>query len=83
MTLNSLPPNTPATVRQVRSSGDFRRHLLDMGITPGTTIMVRKVAPFGDPLEISLRGYEITIRREDAKHILIDPVVTNERRGRD
>jgi Fe2+ transport system protein FeoA len=51
----------------------LRHHLLDMGLTPGTIVSVRKVAPLGDPLEITLRGYELTLRKEDAEKIEVEP----------
>ena len=52
--------------------GALRRRLLDMGITPGTEVMIRKRAPMGDPIEIHLRGYELTLRIEDAKKIQVE-----------
>ena len=51
----------------------MRRRLLDMGLTPNTRIMVRKMAPMGDPIELHLRGYELTLRLEDAQKIEIVP----------
>ena len=53
--------------------GVLRRRLLDMGLTPKTRVMVRKVAPMGDPIEIRLRGYELTIRKEEAAKIQVEP----------
>ena len=74
MTLNQLELGEPAQVLQVGGEGALRRRLLDMGITPGTRVMVRKVAPMGDPIEIHLRGYELTLRIEDAKKIQVKRV---------
>ena len=54
----------------------LRRRLLDMGLTPRTRVMVRKRAPLGDPLEISLRGYELTLRAEEAEKITVTPEVS-------
>ena len=51
--------------------GALRRRLLDMGLTPGTAVMVRKIAPMGDPIELHLRGYELTLRLEDAQNITL------------
>ena len=51
---------------------DVRRHLLDMGITKGTEILIKKVAPMGDPVDIELRGYELCIRKEEMKNIDIE-----------
>jgi len=56
------------------SEGAIRRRLLDLGITPKTQVMVRKVAPLGDPIELYLRGYELTIRAEDAQKIIVDGI---------
>lgn len=53
---------------------ELRRHLLDMGITRGTRILIKKVAPFGDPVDIELRGYELCIRRAEMKNIDIEVI---------
>lgn len=74
MTLQELGPKSSGVVTQVLGEGALRRRLIDMGITPGVEIFVRKRAPFGDPLEINLRGYELSLRREEAEQILIQPV---------
>ena len=55
-------------------SGAVKRRLVDMGLTPGTVVKVTKIAPLGDPLEVSLRGYELSLRKEDAGQIQIGPV---------
>ena len=69
MTLNELKPGKSAVVLAVNGEGALRRRLLDMGLTPKTKIFMRKVAPLGDPMEIKLRGYELTLRLEDATQI--------------
>ena len=69
MTLNELKPGKSAVVLAVNGEGALRRRLLDMGLTPKTKIYMRKVAPLGDPMEIKLRGYELTLRLEDANRI--------------
>ena len=69
MTLDRLKIGQSGIILQVGGSGALRRHLLDMGLTPKTRVMVRKVAPMGDPIELHLRGYELTLRLEDAKEI--------------
>ena len=51
---------------------EIRRHLLDMGITKGTEILIKKIAPMGDPVDIELRGYELCIRKEEMKYILVE-----------
>lgn len=73
MTLDKLPIGRNGTIRKVNGEGPLRCRLLDMGLIPGTKIMVRKVAPMGDPIEIHIRGYELTIRIEDAQKIEVEP----------
>lgn len=74
MTLDQLKVGKSSVIISVGGSGALRRRLLDMGITPRTKVMVRKVAPMGDPMEIQIRGYELTLRQEDAKKIVIEEV---------
>lgn len=69
MTLDKLKPGSGGTVTAVGGEGPLRLRLLDMGIIPGTYISVRKIAPMGDPIQIRLRGYELTLRLEDAARI--------------
>jgi Fe2+ transport system protein FeoA len=69
MTLDQLKIGQHATVTVVGGEGALRRRLLDMGITPRTAVMLRKRAPLGDPIEIRIRGYELTLRLEDAQKI--------------
>ena len=76
MTLDQLPIGKTATITAVNGSGALRRHFLDMGLTPRTLVTLRKVAPMGDPIELELRGYELTLRLEDAKSIDIEGVHT-------
>ena len=59
-------------VKFVSGEGRYRRRLLDMGLTPGIEIYIRKVAPLGDPIEITLRGYELTLRRDECKLIKVE-----------
>ena len=74
MTLDNLPIGKPAIILTVGGEGDLRCHLLDMGLIPHTEVTVRKVAPLGDPLELNLRGYSLTIRRDDAANIEVEEV---------
>lgn len=74
MTLDEMKPGESGVIVEVNCERNLRRRLLDMGLTPKTAIMVRKVAPMGDPIEVCLRGYELTLRREDAKMILVGEV---------
>lgn len=69
MTLNDLSVGGSAVITAVGGEGALRLRLLDMGLIPKTRVTVRKIAPLGDPIEIALRGYELTIRRDDARQI--------------
>ena len=69
MTLDELGIGHSARILKVGGEGALRRRLLDMGLTPRTEVMVRKVAPLGDPIELYLRSYELTIRLSDARKI--------------
>lgn len=69
MTLNDLAVGQSGCITAVGGEGALRLRLLDMGLIPRTLVKVVKVAPLGDPIEISLRGYTLTIRRDDAKEI--------------
>ncbi len=69
MTLNDLKVGGEGVITAVNGGGELRLRLLDMGLIPGTAVKVIKIAPLGDPIEITLRGYELTMRREHAKEI--------------
>ena len=71
-TLRQVKCGETATVTRLGGEGALKRRIMDMGITKGTEIYVRKVAPLGDPLEVTVRGYELTIRKGDAENILVD-----------
>lgn len=71
-TLDRMPIGKPTKIVQVKGQGALRRRLLDMGLTPHTEVMIRKVAPMGDPIEIHLRGYELTLRMDDARNIVTE-----------
>lgn len=70
--LSDLKPGKTGIVTEINTTGALKRRLVDMGITPGVKIMIRKVAPLGDPIEINLRGYELTLRKTEARNILIE-----------
>ncbi|MEA5082829.1 MAG: ferrous iron transport protein A [Lachnospiraceae bacterium] len=72
MTLDKLAIGEKRKILAVNGQGALRRRLLDMGLTPYTEVMIRKVAPMGDPIELNLRGYELTIRLDDAKNIEVE-----------
>lgn len=72
MTLNDLKIGRSAVITAVGGEGPLRCRLLDMGLIPHTRITLQKVAPMGDPIQIQVRGYELTLRREDAEKIQIE-----------
>ena len=69
MTLREVPVHTTVKVVKIDGEGAFRRRIMDMGITKNSEIYVRKVAPLGDPVEITVRGYELSLRRDDAESV--------------
>ncbi len=71
-TLKSAKIGSTSTVKKVHGEGAIRRRIMDMGITKGTDVFLRKVAPLGDPMELTVRGYELTIRKDDAEKIEIE-----------
>ena len=68
-TLKEIKPGTTVRVEKVGGGGPIKRRIMEMGITKGAELYVRKVAPLGDPLEITVRGYELTLRKSDAELI--------------
>ena len=70
-TLRDVAIGDTATVRRLSGEGALKRHIMDMGITKGTSVFVRKVAPLGDPIEVTVRGYELSLRKSEAESILI------------
>ena len=76
MTLKELPVGQSGRITAVGGDGALRCRLLDMGLIPNTRVTVQKIAPMGDPMEIRLRGYELTLRLDDAAQIEILPEVT-------
>lgn len=72
MTLDKLAIGQSAKIIAVGGEGSLRNRLIDMGLIPKTTVMLRKVAPMGDPIEIRLRGYELTLCKEDASVITVE-----------
>ena len=71
-TLNNVPVGKTVTVKKLNGSGAVKRRIMDMGITKGTEIYVRKVAPLGDPMELTVRGYELSIRKVKAERIDVE-----------
>ena len=71
-TLNNLRPGEVGVVAQITAEGALKRHFLDMGITKGVPVMMERIAPFGDPVAVRLRGYSLSLRREEAKKIMLE-----------
>lgn len=71
-TLDQFKIGETGRVEKVTGEGRLRRRLFDMGITPGATIYLRKKAPLGDPLEVTIRGYELTLRKSEAELVLLE-----------
>lgn len=71
-TLRDVGIGQTARVRRLVGEGAVKRHIMDMGITKGVEVYLRKVAPLGDPLEVTVRGYELSLRKSEAECILID-----------
>ncbi|MCD8355767.1 MAG: ferrous iron transport protein A [Clostridia bacterium] len=69
MTLKEASVGSTVTVAKLTGTGAIKRRIMDMGITKGVEIHVRKVAPLGDPVEVTVRGYELSLRKEDAEMI--------------
>lgn len=69
LTLKDIPVGHSATVIKVHGQGATRRRLMDMGLTPGVRVYVQKAAPLGDPVEITVRGYELSLRKADTETI--------------
>lgn len=65
-TLRNIAVGETAKVKRLHGEGALKRRIMDMGITKGSQVYVRKVAPFGDPVEITIRGYELSLRKDDA-----------------
>ncbi|MDR3271265.1 MAG: ferrous iron transport protein A [Peptococcaceae bacterium] len=68
-TLRDTPCGETVTVVKLHGEGAVKRRIMDMGLTKGTQVLIRKVAPLGDPMEINLRGYELTLRKQEAENI--------------
>ena len=71
-TLKEIKCGQTVTVLKLEGEGPVKRRIMDMGITKGSSVYVRKVAPLGDPIEITVRNYELTIRKEDAEKIIVE-----------
>lgn len=72
ITLDKLKINKKGTIVAVKGQGVTRRRLFDMGVTPGALVTLIKLAPLGDPLEINIRNYELTLRKDEAKNVILE-----------
>ncbi|MPN23472.1 hypothetical protein SDC9_170860 [bioreactor metagenome] len=75
-TLRDVKTGQTVTVKKLHGEGAVKRRIMDMGITKGTSVHVRKVAPLGDPIEVTVRGYELSLRKADAEMIEIETETT-------
>ena len=71
MTLRAAKVGTTVIVSKIEGEGAYKRRIMDMGITKGCEIYIRKVAPLGDPVEITIRGYELSLRKQDAQCVQV------------
>ena len=72
MTLKEAKLGSVVTVKKIECSGALKKRIMDMGITKGVTIQIRKFAPLGDPIDITVRGYELSILKSEAENIIIE-----------
>ena len=73
MTLDEVAVGSTCTVSKLGDTGEIRRRILDMGITEGAHVTVDKIAPLGDPIELTVRGYQLSLRKSDAASIVVQP----------
>lgn len=70
--LNEFNLTQKGIVKKVEAEGKIKRRLFDMGLTPGTIVILKKTAPLGDPIEVTVRGYELTLRKDEASRVLME-----------
>ena len=71
MTLGEAKVGSTVSVEKIEGDGAYKRRIMDMGITKGTELYIRKVAPLGDPVELTVRGYELSVRKSDASCVIV------------
>lgn len=81
MTLKNARVGDTVKVLRIEGEGPIRRRIMDLGITKGVEIYVRKVAPLGDPFELTVRGYELSVRKDDAKMVLVEKMSSESDKG--
>ena len=72
MKLNEVEVGSTVTVKKIEGDGAYKRRIMDMGITKGVELYIRKVAPLGDPVEITVRGYELSVRKNDSQCVEVE-----------
>lgn len=72
--LSELKPKDKGIIKRIEKSGSLKRKLLDMGVIPGGSIEIVKLAPLGDPVDVKIRGYHLSLRKEEASQILVEVV---------
>ncbi len=72
MKLSDLKPGTQAVIKKINLSGSLKRRLMDMGVVPNEIIVVEKIAPLGDPIEINIKNYKLSIRKSEAEKIEVE-----------
>ena len=70
--LRDLSPSEKGKIARVTGSGPFRRRIMDMGVIPGAVVEMERVAPLGDPVEIKIKGYHLSLRKDEASHIYVE-----------
>lgn len=70
--LKDLKPGEKGIIAEIKGTGNVKRRLMDMGVTSGAHVLVRKIAPLGDPIEVNIRGYELTLRKSEAENVIIE-----------
>ncbi len=70
-TLRDVPIGATVRVARLQGEGAVKHRLMDMGLTKGTSVTVRKVAPLGDPIEVTVRGFELSLRKDEAQNVLV------------
>lgn len=71
ITLRDVPVGDTVRVAKLTGEGAIKRRIMDMGLTKGTEVIVRKVAPLGDPIEVTVRGFELSLRKDEAQNVLV------------
>lgn len=71
LSLRDLREGDRAEIQSIRGEGNFKRRLLEMGFMPGASVLIKKYAPLRDPIELVLKGYHVSLRREEAEHVLV------------